>query len=39
LCYAEPVVVNHGVQYWTSGCESQPLAQHSTTWFKTSCSV
>ena len=21
-CYSEPVVVNHGVIYWTSGCES-----------------
>jgi hypothetical protein len=22
LCYAEPVVVNHGVLFWASGCES-----------------
>jgi hypothetical protein len=22
LCYAEPVVVNHYVLFWASGCES-----------------
>jgi hypothetical protein len=38
--YAELVVVNHGLSYWTSGCESwfimlSQWAFHTTPWFTT----
>jgi hypothetical protein len=38
VSYDEPVVVNHGAFCGASGCESwwddsQPLAQHNTSWF------
>jgi hypothetical protein len=40
VSYDERVVVHHGVLYWVSGCDiihhdSNPQAQHSTTWFTT----
>jgi hypothetical protein len=43
MCYSKPVVMNHGVLFWASGCESCcvvlsqwlwiTLAQNNTTWF------
>ena len=32
VCYTEPVVVNHGVLYWTSGCESGFIIQSKWLW-------
>jgi hypothetical protein len=37
LCYAEPVVVNHGVLYWASGSESQCDILSQWLWIMVSC--